>query len=153
MENYRIKQWGVVAVIGVLVLGLLVGLLHKPGNSATLDQVNYTESVSGVSGIFYANKGLEVPSTGPVFVNSTALSDLMSSTEYSDTLTSLKQFVNTQSHFESRDPVIANVHQKNNQILFGLFIDSNEQFYDVSLKFTSQKVPILTYEADEHEKI
>ena len=151
MGIFKVKQFA--AILGVVVFLLLVvfSLSHRAAKSP-LGQINYNNSISGTSGTFFANKGLEVSATRPIFINSDPLSNLLGDSKFNDTLTALTQFANIQSHYKSRNPIITNVQQTGLNTTFILFLDTSEQFYDVNLTFTNQQQPVLTYKVDTNAK-
>ena len=138
---------------GLLLVLLIISYAINHRSSNPLAKHTFTDSISGTTESFYADKGLEVQSNSPTFVNADAL-NVLGDSKATDTLTALKQFVNAQSHLTSRAPVITDL-QKNKAggYDFSLFLDSSEVFYDVDLRFSTQQIPILSYMVDDHAKI
>jgi len=157
MGTDKIKQQLLVGfIILLLIVGLVVGIIHNRNNAnnKTLTAIEYTNSISGTTSTYYANKAPEVQATGPSFVNSDMLAQQLGDAKFTASLSILRSFVEAQSHFLSRQPVLSKITTNGSTTKLSLFIDSSEQFYDVTLSFAnSPTTPTVTYKVDPHESV
>jgi len=156
MGVYKIRQLALFGLLAVVIIGLLLfGILHKHTQVDTaITTIPYTEQISGVTGTYYANKAPEVQATGSAFVNSNGLAQQLGDAKFSVALSILRKFTDTQSHYLARQPVLSNITTNGDVTKLSLFIDSNEQFYTVTLDFSQNPTtPTVAYEVGENDTI